>query len=79
MSNRKAEASVRRAFEAVAKKNGVSIEEVRREIEMAISAARKNPAPKVQAFWTAIPCKGDVPTPEEVIAYITGQEHAITN
>ena len=58
------------ALEKVAQINGVSSEEVRREIEIAIAMARKNPDPEIQTFWASIPYKGAFPTPEEVILHI---------
>lgn len=79
MSNRKAEQSAKKAIVAVAKKNRVSAEEVKREIDLAIAAARKNPDPNIQAFWNSIPCKGRFPTSEEVIAYIAEIGRGITN
>jgi len=63
---------IERSLKKIAKKNGVSVEEVRKEIEAAISTGEGNPDPKMQAFWGSIPSKGDKPTPEEVIAHIAG-------
>ena len=57
-------------MQEIAKDHGVSVEEVRRELELAIQAARANPDPQVQAQWANIPCKGDIPTPEELIAHL---------
>lgn len=58
----------RRALEEVARRNGVTVEEVRREISLAIPMAR----PKADS-WREIPCAGSVPTPEELIAYCAEQ------
>ncbi len=63
---------IRESLQKIADNNGVSVEEVRRDIADAIDAARENPDPKVQAFWASVPRKGEKPTPEEVIAYIGG-------
>lgn len=57
-------------LEIVAEKEGVSVEEVRREIQLAIDDAMKNPDPKIQEQWRRIPKKGKKPTPEEVIEFI---------
>lgn len=57
-------------LEIVAEKESVSVEEVRREIQLAIDDAMKNPDPKIQAQWRKIPKKGKKPTPEEVIEFI---------
>lgn len=55
----------------VASENGVSLSEVRREIQIAIDAAMSNPDPAVQAQWKAMSREGKVPSPEEVIIYLT--------
>lgn len=49
----------------ISKENGVSVEEVRREMRFAIEAAYGNP----NAEALTVPRKGDVPTPEEFIDY----------
>lgn len=51
----------------IAKKHGVSVEEVRRDMQAAINAAYVNPG----AAALSVPKKGDVPTPEEFINYCT--------
>jgi len=58
------------ALQEIAEKEGVSVAEVRQEMGFAITAARENPDPMIQALWQSVPRKGDEPTPEEVIAYI---------
>lgn len=62
---------VQNALEAIASINGVSVNEVRAEIQTAIQEALENPDPSVQQFWTSIPHKGSVPTPDEVIACLS--------
>ena len=79
MSRKNAEQSVKNVLKTVADNNGVSVETVRHEIEVAIAAARENTDPNVRAFWNDLPCKGETPTPEEVIAYITGMGRGITH
>lgn len=79
MSYKKADLSAQKSLEAVAKMNGVSVETVKQEIELAIAVASENSDPKVQAFWNSVPRKGKVPTPEEVIAYIAEMGHRITH
>lgn len=32
-----------------------------------------DPDPKVKAEWTKIPCKDEVPTPDELLAYVVRQ------
>lgn len=65
-------AKAKKALKKLAQREGVSEETVRREIEVAITEAMKSSEPQAQAFWKAIPHKGEQPTPEEVIAYIAG-------
>jgi hypothetical protein len=60
----------KKALQVVAQQDGVSIETVRHEIEIAIAEALKSPDPKAKAFWLSIPHKEAYPMPEEVIAYI---------
>jgi hypothetical protein len=63
------EKSVKGALESVAKREGISVEEVRREIELAVAAARENGDSNIKAFWDGIPAKGGELTAEEVIGY----------
>lgn len=65
-----------RALEKVAQKEGVSVDEIKREIEMAIGIAYSNPDPKIQSRWKNIPKKGKIPTPEEVIAQLAKEVRA---
>lgn len=65
-------AKAKKALKKLAKQKGVSEGAVRREIKIAIAEAMKSPEPQAKAFWKSIPHKGELPTPEEVIAYIAG-------
>lgn len=56
----------------IADKNGVTVEEVRRDISETIAAAMSDPDPAVQNRWKQCPCAGDVPTPEEMIFWVSG-------
>ena len=51
----------------IARKNGTTPEQVRRDIQAAIDASFDNPDPAVQAAWRDIPYKGDRPTAEEAV------------
>jgi len=66
MNNRK----INKSLQAIAKKHGIGIEEVRREIELALTLAQNNPDQKVQTFWNCIPSEGNFPTMEEALAHI---------
>lgn len=59
----------RSVLRKIAKQNGVTVAEVRREMQRAIEAAYENP----NAAALAVPRKGDVPTPEEFIDYCVGK------
>ena len=63
--------SAEQALQAVAQQNGTTVDEVKKEIALAILAGMSNPDPAVQARWKDIPHVGDVPTPEEMITYIS--------
>jgi len=54
----------------IAKDRGVSVEEVWREMDLAVEAARNSPDPAARAEFAKIPCKGDTPTTEEFMAYV---------
>ena len=59
------------ALVATALKSGVTVEEVRFEIDKAIREAMSNANPIIQQRWRNIPRSGDVPTAEELIAYVS--------
>jgi hypothetical protein len=62
----------RKIYKEIARKHGVSIGEVRRDIQAAIDEAYKTPN-----FYTrCIYCEGDKPTPEEFIAHIARRVEA---
>lgn len=58
------------ALREVARQNNTTLEEVKKEIRLAMLAGLCNSDPAVQARWKDIPCVGEVPTPEELIAYV---------
>ena len=53
-----------RFMEVIAVREGISVEEVRREISLAILMAQ----PRDAGIVSEIPCAGAIPTPEELIA-----------
>ena len=60
----------------IAKENGVTVEEVREEMQKAITEAWKNPPADggvTAAYQRKVPCKGEVPTPEELIRYAAAE------
>lgn len=62
--------SAEQALQEVALRHNTTVEEVRKEIKLAMLAGLCNTDPAVQAKWKEIPCAGEVPTPEELITYI---------
>lgn len=61
------------ALRLIAKREGKTVEEIRKNIKAAMLVGMISADPKVQAYWTKIPCEGDIPTPEEVIVYLAGE------
>lgn len=59
-----------RAIQIIALREGKSVQYVRNQMKAAMLAGMCSPDPAIQARWKKIPCKGDIPTPEEVITYI---------
>ena len=48
----------------VARRHHTTVEEVRREIRLAMAMAMCNPAPAARKIWGEIPCDGNVLTPD---------------
>ena len=59
-----------KAIQQIAVKEGVSVEEVRKQMKLTMLAGLCSQDPIVQARWKKIPCKGEVPTQEELITYL---------
>lgn len=70
------ETKVIRAFKKIAKSEGISVNEVKQEIQKAIDDAIQSDDPAVQAYWKKMKYKGEKPTPEEVVLYIARQVKA---
>ena len=56
-------------MEVIAAREGLSVEEVRREISLAILMVQ----PRNAGIVSELPCAGAVPTPEEMIACCAAQ------
>lgn len=68
--------SMRSIYRKVIKKYGVSAKEVRKEIQATITEAYTNPLNQneiTKAYQNRVPCKGEIPTPEEMIRYLAKQ------
>lgn len=68
MDKRKIEIA-KHAIEKIAVGNHTTAEEVRLQIKVAMINGLISEDPKIKAYWKSIPCEGEVPTPEEFIAY----------
>ena len=55
----------------VARRHNTTVDEVRKEIRLAMAVAMCSPDPDVQKRWREIPHDGEVPTPEDLIIYAT--------
>lgn len=62
-----------KAMRTIAKEEGVSVDNVREEMKAAIAEGLRSSDPAVKAMWENIPCEGDVPEPEELIAWLAEQ------
>ena len=56
-------------FERLARERNISVEEMKKIISARIEKGLHDPDPEKRKSWEAIPCKGDVPTPEEWLKY----------
>lgn len=61
----------RKAISRIATENGVTVKEVREEIQKAIEEGMKSSDPQAIELWKNCPKKGEKPTPEELIEYIS--------
>ncbi len=64
---------VQKILEMVAAANGVSVMEVRRDMQEALDEGMKSEDPEVQEYWKSIPCRGEKPTLEETIVFLGKQ------
>lgn len=62
---------IKRSLASVAKQNGVSVDEVKREIQKAIDIGMANSDRHIQAFWNSILREGERATPEEAISFFS--------
>ena len=68
--------NMRKIYRKVAKEYGVSVEEVKREMQAAITDAYTNPLNNneiTKAYQSRVPCKGEIATPEELIRHLSEQ------
>ena len=60
-----------RILQKIARNNHTTVQEVRREMELAMQAGQSSTNPAVQALCRSIPRKGSQLTLEELIAYLS--------
>ena len=66
--------SMRSIYRKIAKAHGVSVKEVREEMQGALNAAYQNNwDPVITANQQRIPKKGEIPTVEECLRYASGE------
>lgn len=56
-------------FERLAHERGITVEEMRAIISTRIEEGWNDPDPEKRAQWRKIPCKGELPTPDEWLRY----------
>lgn len=60
----------KKIMQAVGEVEGLSAEEIEREMQIAIDSGFDNPDEKIRKEWTKVPFKGERPMPQEVIEYL---------
>lgn len=65
----------RKTYRKVAKRHGVSVAEVKQDMQVAINAAYTDPDRNLINIkaQNAVPHKGDIPTPDELIDYVAAK------
>lgn len=59
-------------YEKLAKQNGVTPQQVREDMAQAIRQAYENPKDEeTKWFQKQVPCKGQIPTPEEMMDFVS--------
>ena len=61
--------AARRAIEEVARREHKTVEEVRADMTEAMLEGWNSSDPAARTLWQTIPCEGEIPTPEELIAW----------
>ncbi len=64
--------SMRSVYRKIARQNGITIKELRAEMQDMINAAWTNPQNNgvMRAYQSQVHSKGEIPTPDEVIRYV---------
>ena len=66
---------MKKIIRQIAKERGVTAKEVREEMQKAITEAWTDPQNDgiTAAYQRQVPCKGEIPTPEELIYYVASK------
>ena len=67
---------MKKRLKQIAKKHGITVKEVREEMQKAIAMAWTIPPEDggvTAAYQKRVPCKGDLPTPEELSRFIAAE------
>lgn len=67
--NQKEWDAARKAIQRIALQERKSVEQVRKDMKLAMLCGLMNNDPQVQAMWKSIPCEGEYPEPEELIIW----------
>lgn len=59
------------AIRKIALREGVTVEYVRKQIQIAMINGLCSSDPEVKAFWDSIPREKEAPSPEELILYVS--------
>lgn len=62
--------TARNAIKKLAERDGVSVDYVRKQMQLAMLNGLCSTDPQVKMYWNSIPCEGEAPTPEELIAHL---------
>ena len=68
--------SMRKIYRELAKKHGVSVKEVREDMQAALTEAYTDPLNNnaiTKAYQNRVPRQGEIPTPEEAVRYLAGK------
>ena len=68
--------SMRKIYRKLAKKHGVSVKEIRQDMQAALTEAYTDPLNNnviTKAYQNRVPRQGEIPTPEEVVRYLAGE------
>lgn len=61
---------IEQSLNIIAAREGITEDDVRDGIALAISCALKSSDPEIQHFWQNIPCEGNAPTIEKIINFL---------